>query len=337
MQSNNDRKLILGVDGGGSKTLASIASVLPVAELRKLDLQIVGSGSSGPGNVRAVGIDQACCNIDKSICEAFQQAKLEFSAVGAICLSLAGAGRPEEKGLIRDWAVHRYKKSQIVVTDDIEPLRWAAKYEQSLFDSSIASDDWKRSITLVAGTGSIASGCDENDGAVRVGGWGYLLGDDGSGFAIGLSGLRSICRTHDQSSALTEMQRSLMKRIQIREPTQLVAWLYQSQIPRPLVADLATIILEYADRDAVAKAIVEQSVVAMIESVRLVSQRLSFTSRSYSLALSGGILKHHPWLVDRLLIVLERDQLAPLRTHVIEHPIFGALMIALRKYYFFEK
>lgn len=332
MQSNNDRKIILGIDGGGSKTLASIASVLPVAELRKLDLQIVGSGSSGPSNVRAVGIDQACVNIDKAIHEALQQAKLDFSEVAAICFSLAGAGRPEEKSLIRDWAVHRYKDSQIVVTDDIEPLRLAAKYEQCSFDSSSGLDDWKRSITLIAGTGSIASGCDENDVTVRVGGWGYLLGDDGSGFAMGLSGLRSICRAHDQSLSLTEMQRALLERIQIRAPTQLVAWLYQSQIPRPLVADLATIILEYSDRDSGAKAIVEQSVVAMVESIRLVSQRLSFTPRSYSLALSGGILKHHPWLVDRLLIVLERDQLAPLRTHFIEHPIFGALIIALRKY-----
>ena len=322
-------KRILGVDGGGSKTIAWIADVVPSTGQQKFELKILGRGYAGPSNPRSVGFDAAFANLDAAITMARSQIP-DSSAIATACLSLAGAGRSEEQDHIRKWADANCLAEQTIVIDDVEPLRLAAMYEQSQLGDATPTS-WENSITLVVGTGSIACGRNEGRLSVRAGGWGYLLGDQGSGFSIGLAGLQSLCKAHDRAEATTAFQKAMLQRIGLSAPTELVSFIYQTPIPRAQVAELSEVVIGHAASDVTAEWILANSIQEMTELVSTVAQRLKLAPRSYSLALSGGVVSNYPAVVARLTHALEVRQLTPLALHVVREPIYGALSLALNQ------
>ena len=320
-------KQVLAVDGGGSKTIAWIANVRSSSGRCSVELEVIGRGQAGPGNPRSVGFEVALANIDLAVTSALEQASMGSSSIVVACLSLAGAGRREEQNRVRVWADDRRLANQTIVIDDVEPLRLAAMYEQVL-SPSVAASTWAQSVTLVVGTGSIACGRNGQYRSARVGGWGYLLGDEGSGFAIGMAGLRAICHSHDRGEAATPIQSALLKQLGLSNPTELVGFVYKTPLPRAQIAELGGIVLAHADQDPVAGKILADSIDAMVHLVTDTVRRLELAHLSYSLALSGGILSNHSNIVDRLLIELERRQLAPSVTHLVREPIHGPLLMA---------
>jgi N-acetylglucosamine kinase-like BadF-type ATPase len=329
--TNLQYKRILGVDGGGSKTIAWIADVVRSSGQLTFDLEILGRGHSGPSNPRSVGFDEAFTNLENAIAMAREQlpatSTTNNSAMNVACLSLAGAGRREEQDRIQEWADANCLAEQTIVIDDVEPLRFAAMYEQSqLRDFNPAS--WVNSITLVVGTGSIAYGRNGARLSIRAGGWGYLLGDEGSGFSIGLAGLQAICKGHDRGEAATAFRKAMLQRIGVSSPTDLVPFMYQAPLPRAQVAELSEVVIGYAASDLTAEKILVDAIQAMTELVSTAAQRLELEHRSYSLALSGGIVCNHPVVVSRLMQALELKQLTPLALHIVREPIYGALFLA---------
>ena len=214
-----------------------------------------------------------------------------------------------------------------MVVDDVEPLRLAALYEQ-LRSPSAAPSNWEQSVTLVVGTGSIACGRNGENQSARVGGWGYLLGDEGSGFAIGLAGLQAVCRSHDRGEALTDFQHALLKQLGLGNPTELIGFIYTSPLPRTQVAALSEIVLNYAEQDPIAGDIIDDSIEAMVHLVTTTTQRLGLNHLTFSLALSGGILSNHSSIMARLLDELQRGQQAPHAVHLVREPVYGPLLMA---------
>ncbi len=268
--------------------------------------------------------------------EAMQQCNAATSStkipmLDAACISLAGAGRTEEQQRVREWAEKRQLAQHVIVVDDVEPLRFAARYEHrrgASPSSQTDSTDWNRSITLVAGTGAIAIGRDDLGNSARSGGWGYLLGDEGSGYSIGLAGLRSICETHDQGFELSVFQKALMYSLKLEAPAQLIGWIYQAAIPRPSIAELAATVLAFADQDPVAKKLTNDAVLAMANNVSSVAKRLGFADSEFALALSGGVFSHHPSLIESLLLELSKQRRSPNLSHLVSNPIYGAMVMA---------
>ncbi len=329
-------KLVLAIDGGGSKSLCWVAVPMRKVVNENFEWKVLGRGTSGPSNPRSVGFDRAFSNLESAIHQAFEQYNISVSSihppsVDVACFSLAGVGRIEEQQRLHAWAVQRQWARQIVVLDDIQPLRLAAQYESRMLSATSAQPEvnrWTRSITLVAGTGAIASGCNEHGELARSDGWGYLLGDHGSGYDIGLSGLRSVCKSHDQGLELSAFHRAMLAELKLENPKQLIAWIYHDAVPRPSIAELSRVVLAFVDRDPIANAIAEDAIESMVKSVSNVAKQLRFSGSDYALALSGGILRNNPSLVDRLSLKLATTKLTPLVTHVVNEPIYGALVIA---------
>src|SRR5687768_9453320 len=174
-KSPND--LVLGVDGGGTKTAAWLA----IADADPGDDKPIGRGIAGPGNPRAVGFETALSNINAAIHEAFRTAQLPVRKVQAACLALAGADRPAERNRLEQWCTEQDLAGCLVLTNDADPLLAAASRDNF-------------GIALIAGTGSFAFGRDREGQTARCGGWGYLLGDEGSGYSIALTGLRAAAK-----------------------------------------------------------------------------------------------------------------------------------------------
>ncbi len=327
-------KRILAVDGGGSKTIAWIAKAFPTGNSSNVELEVVGRGYAGPSNPRSVGFDIAFLNLTAAIAMARKQTidvspRKELLPFAVACLSLAGAGRIEEQNRVREWADGQRLAIQTLVVDDVEPLRLAAIYEQNSAHTATAAS-WEQSVTLVVGTGSIACGRNGENRSARVGGWGYLLGDDGSGFAIGLAGLQAVCKSHDRGEQLTPFQMAMLKAIGINMPTELVGFIYQNPLPRAQVATLSEIVIGYASSDSIAAKILEDSIQAMADLIAVTACRLELGHLSYSLALSGGVVCNHSEIVAELLQRLEQSRLAPVTHHLVREPIHGPLLIAAR-------
>ena len=323
---------VLAVDGGGSKTIAWIANVVSSNEPSLFQIDVVGRGASGPSNPRSVGFESAFANLNCAVDQAIQQSSATATSIAVACLSLAGVGRAEEQSRMKAWADERELANLTIVVNDVEPLRLAAMFERQK-DLQLPADpsNWEQSVTLVVGTGSIACGQNGVSNSTRAGGWGYLLGDQGSGFAMGLAGLRSVCESHDRGDAMTPFQTSLLDYLHLNEPTELVGFLYKIPIPRVEVAELSEIVMAHADIDPVARQIRNESVESMASLISTTIQRLGLANESYSLAISGGILTNHPFMVDQLLSALQHQHLSPHIWQLVQQPIHGPLWMAAQQ------
>ncbi len=160
--------LIIGVDGGGTRTRVRIANAQG---------EILGDGEAGTSNLHAQGMEAAQEELRKAIASAFDHAGIQVQKVPAACLGLSGVGRPAERAEWTTWA-EEHVAHQVRVINDGEIVLAAGTPE-----------NW--GVALVAGTGSIAWGKTRTGKIARAGGWGFLMGDEGSSYDLARQALRA--------------------------------------------------------------------------------------------------------------------------------------------------
>ena len=307
--------LVIGVDGGGTKSVAWLA---PLDD--SSGQTVLGRGLAGPGNPRAAGFDVAQANIDAAIGAAFAEAKLPRATAAAACFGLAGAGRAAEQEQIAAWATGRGIAARVRVCHDAEPILAAA-----------APDNV--GIALIAGTGSLAWGRNAAGVTARAGGWGYLLGDEGSGYAIALAGLRAAMRAADGRGPQTDLLAGLLLKLGAASSHELVAMVYAPEMSREQLAALAGVVFDYSTTDELAGTIVSSAAWDLGELVVAVVRELSFSHSGYTLAMSGGALLHQPNYRDSVLsalyMQLQLQKLSPpSQCIVVAEPVVGAVRLA---------
>lgn len=299
---------VLGVDGGGTKTVAWLA------EANSLEVSPRGLGEAGPGNPQSVGWTAALANIDRAIGLAFQAAGIPRQRVAAICLALAGAGRPADQERVKNWARPRGLADRVLVVPDALPLLAAGTRTGS-------------GIALVAGTGSVAYGSDGRGQLVRAGGWGYLFDDAGSAYDLVRQALQAVARAVDGRGPATRLVTDVLQALQLSTPEELVPFIYARADDRQWLASLAPVVLAAGKSgDAVACQLIDQAVEQLIELVTVVRSR--FSEPVHDLALGGGLLVHNEHLRARLLERLRT--IWPELHHVglVPQPVAGAVVLA---------
>ena len=166
--------VFVGIDGGGSRATA-VATDVEGRELARVE--------GGPGRIRLDAPGTGAHVLADLVDHVIREAGARLPAAGLIC-ALAGAGREDARrelaaALLREAVAIRLR----VVTD-------AEAAYQDAFGGGPG-------ILLIAGTGSIAWGRDADGRTIRAGGWGALLGDEGSGYDLGLRALRAVLHAHD--------------------------------------------------------------------------------------------------------------------------------------------
>lgn len=302
--------LVIGVDGGGTKSLAWLAPLVNDGSGA-----VLGRGLAGPGNPRAVGFDAAQLNIEAAIAAAFADASLTKTTVAAACFGLAGAGRAIEQEQIKAWAHGRGIAAQIRVTDDAEPILAAGCADSC-------------GIALIAGTGSLCLGRNAAGETARCGGWGYLLGDEGSGYAIALAGLRAAMRAADGRGPETNLLAALMQKAGAASVPELIAIVYGQEMTRERLARMADVVFEHSATDHVASRIIRDAARDLAEMTTTVLWRLRLPRGEYTLALAGGIFVNDPAFRSEVLVELSKAMAHP-RSHVIvSEPVAGAVALA---------
>ncbi len=299
--------LYLGVDGGGSHTVALLADGAG---------RPVGRGRGGPANLHAVGEQAAKSALRAAIDGALAGAGRPRPAVAAACLGLAGVGRAPERELFRSWAAREGLAGRVLVAVDCD-LVLAAGTPQG----------W--GLALIAGTGSIAWGRGQGGAPARSGGWGHLLGDEGSGYALGLAALQAVARAADGRGPQTRLTSAILGQWQLAGPEELIRRVYGSPAPRPEIAALAPLVeAAAAEGDAVAREIAWAAGEALGLLLDAAARRLGLGAAAVPCALAGGLLVHGQLVARRALEAAAALgwRLEPVAR--VEEPALGALRLA---------
>lgn len=302
--------LVLGVDGGGTKTKAWLAKVDEHGTP-----QVLGGGVAGSSNQVAVGYETAFANLASSIDRAFADASLTRLPVARAVLALAGSGTIEVQRRVLDFIQqNQIAESARVVHDGLAVLQ------------AVAANC--RGIALIAGTGAVAYGRNLAGKTAVVGGWGYWFGDEGSAFWLGQTALRAISQAADGRAAQTALTAAVLKRLNIQAPRDILTALSGAGDVRLGIASLADLTCKMAEQqDEVALQILKQAAAHWCSHVTSLAEKLMPGER-FPLALAGGVLTGNSLARELLSVQLEAAKIPIAALQCVDDPVAGCLQLA---------
>jgi glucosamine kinase len=260
--------IVIGVDGGGSKTRAI------VADERGSQL----GSAEGPGSaVRPGGAERSADVIANVVREALASCQMTHVVPKVLCVGAAGVGRETERDALWQALVGRDLAEETVVHADA-----AVALDDAFGDGP--------GVLVIAGTGSVAFGRGPSGKPARCGGWGPAIGDEGSGAWIGRRALSVVTAAVDGREPDTALVGAILTAAQVNEPEQLIPWA-ASATPADLAA-LAPIVVSVAESgDLRAHALLSLAAEELTLHARALARRLFGDERAtVPIALAGGLL-----------------------------------------------
>lgn len=298
--------LIIGIDGGGTNTRAQLANVQG---------NVLGAGEAGTSNPMVHGATAARHELELAIGRAFAAAERPRERVAALCMGLGGAGRAGEQGELAEWARREIAERVEVVNDGQIVL------------AAGTPEDW--GVAVIAGTGSLTWGRNREGETARAGGWGYLIGDEGSGFDLARGALRAATQFADGRGAQTLLLDTILRFWELSAPQDLVTKVYRSGLTHADLAKLAPLVLRLAEEgDAVARRLVQEGAAALARGVYAVGVALHLDAAPFPLALTGGVLLGSEFYRARLLDALDALHCAHGTVELVHQPVIGAVRLA---------
>jgi N-acetylglucosamine kinase-like BadF-type ATPase len=299
-------KYFLGVDGGQSGTTAVIGDETG---------HVLGIGEAGPCNHAgaAEGRTKLERAVTASMAAACVAAKLDAGSIrfAAACFGMSGG--PDDK---RKILANTLRTDRLIVTTDAE-IALAGATESG------------QGIIVIAGTGSIAYGRNNEGRSARAGGWGYVFGDEGGAFDIVRQALRASLRMEEGWGPATSLRSALIEATAGADANDALHRFYTPEWPRSRVASLAPLMDQAADNgDLVALQIIHDAAMHLATLAGSVRGQLWLKRAPVDIAYVGGVFESRRLLERfRLLVELEEDVqcVAPLRG-----PAEGALREAIR-------
>jgi N-acetylglucosamine kinase-like BadF-type ATPase len=290
------------VDGGGSKTQAVVVDSRGA---------VCGRGIAGSSNLRAIGVEQALVQLRSAIEGALPTGARR--SVDAAWFGLAGIHGPEDANLL---APHfRPVAREVAITNDAE-FALAGLYDGP-------------GVALIAGTGSIALGRDTSGQMIQVGGWGHLLGDEGSAYDIGRCAAQAAARAADGRGPSTALLQLVLERWGLATPRQMIDHVYLTQ-EKATIASLAPGVLALARRgDHVARAIRRQACEELAQAAITVIETLDVAG-PVPLMLGGGLLIHERDLRTAVIARVRRCRALERVLLVKEPALWAARSLAAR-------
>ncbi|GBC93098.1 N-acetylmuramic acid/N-acetylglucosamine kinase [bacterium HR15] len=255
-------KVIVGLEGGGTKTGCAVlderGTLLAYAE-------------GGPANLNFVS-------------EAVQRESFETAIEGALqgieapvlALGYTVAGSRANW----DWVLQRLGNP---VAIPVEEPRMAFVSTGSLYAHGIA---------VVAGTGSILAAFKADQLVRVVGGWGSLLGDEGSAYDVAIQALRAAARAWDGRDSETKLVQAALRYFKVRQLDELIPLFYQQGVPRHQVAGFAQKVVRLAEQgDRKAQAIVVTSAFILAHDAIACARGLFQPEDAFRVAITGGMFR----------------------------------------------
>jgi len=257
----------VGIDGGGTRSRAVLLDEHGV-ELARVEGSACAIDPNAPKqSVRAIA----------PLVRALREAAGVGDEVISLWVGVAGAGRERARVALEVGLRDECVATHVVVGTDV-----AAAFYAAFGDGP--------GILVISGTGSVVQGRDAGGTIERAGGWGRVIGDDGSGFMVGMEALRAIARMRDRTGPQTALGAELLPRIGLGDAERLVEWVSSAR-PGEVAALAPYVCLVASQGDAPAQAIVTEACHALATMTRSVLERLTPWDERPEIVLEGGMIR----------------------------------------------
>jgi len=252
--------LVIGIDGGGTKTSAILADSSGV---------ILAEEAGGPSNFQIIGTEKTADTLFTLITDLCQNAGRPIGEVHAVAAGLTGAGRESDQERMHT-AFQELARNFGVQFGRIRIDSDARVALEGAFEGSSG-------IILIAGTGSIAFGKTPEGEILRVGGWGRFIGDEGSGYVIGRDGLTAVSKELDGRGRKTMLTAMVADRFGLSNQERIIEQVYKNNFD---IASVAPLVIQAATgHDLECERILNRAAFELSELVRGLTLRMERATR----------------------------------------------------------
>ncbi|KUP24030.1 BadF/BadG/BcrA/BcrD ATPase family protein [Paenibacillus sp. DMB5] len=297
----------LGVDGGGSKTLAVISDAAG---------RIAGRGASGCGN-HQTGAARAEINIREAVEEALLHAGLRKEQVTYSVFGLAGADREADFKILRPMIAGMGMEPHSIVCDTVIGLRAGTRQSYGA--------------VVICGTGTNCYGINRNGQELQVGGFGYTFGDFGGGSDLAVEAFRSVIRAWEGRGRPTRLAQAVLGKLGYTSEEAMFHYYLDHGLRVP--HEVAKLIFEVAAEDETARNILQKQGEELGLAASAVIRRLGMQQDTFDLVLAGSILTRGesryvvPYIAETVSLIAPGCTLQMLT----QEPVAGALLMAMEK------
>jgi N-acetylglucosamine kinase-like BadF-type ATPase len=306
----------LAIDAGGTKTNCLLAD----------ETRVLARATTGTVKLMRVGEDEATSRLQAMLKEVAASAGVTLGQITRTCFGLAGVSIPA----VRDWAgkaVAELVAGELLLCGD----------EEIALDAAFSGG---AGVLVVAGTGSNAIGRAATGEIFGAGGWGPVLGDEGSGYWIGIEAIRAVLRARDIGKLNGALLQEIEREWRLESLGDVVAYANRrgdSRHPAVDFASLAPVVARCAERgDSLAVEVLQHAGDELAELVALVFQRMSAAATlttekiEVEVAYTGSVLTRIARVREMMIARLALLQPAARVRVVPVDPIEGALWRARR-------
>lgn len=275
--------IFIGLDGGGSTV--RLGAYTPDMN------EIAAVTHNNSVNPSTIGRERAAQRIQAAVHDLITQGNLHSQTISGIGVGISGADTAHS----REWLLNTLD----AVLPGV-PVVASADYEIAL----VAAHGERYGVLILAGTGSVGYGVNRAGQAHRVGGWGYHIGDEGSGYWLGSQGLRLVAQVADGRAAPCPLTDQIKAAVGIQQPiNDLVGWVYHQDGPRNQdIARLAYTVITAADaNDPDALRLVERAANDLYAHYSALVRVLELETKTAPVGFAGGLLSSENALSRRLM------------------------------------
>lgn len=272
-----EKSYYIGIDGGATKTVVCLADKLgDIKEVIKL----------GGTNYHTVGIEKVKSTLREAMETLSKDHKVRLSEIKGICFGGAGIDSTEGSDIITSIFREIGYKNKLRVCND------------GLIALVGANGDYKGGV-VIGGTGSVALGVDHDGKLNKVGGWGHILDDRGSGYMIGKEALSKIMEAYDGRGRETLIWEKVKDHLKISNPEDIIDFVYSNNTKKHHIARLAPIVAGLYEDDEIARSIIENAITALEKLIITLAKNIK--KESFSLGLYGSLLVKDEKIRSRLI------------------------------------
>lgn len=270
-------KYLIGIDGGGTNSRLLAAGS---------NGEVLGYCVGKSTNVESNSVEFVLANLKKIVEQFLAESGCSLQDCQGVCLGTAGVDTEKSLLEVNEIVKQLHFPCRTLVVNDAEV-------------ALAAETKGEPGALLISGTGSIGYAINRTGETCRVGGYGYLVGDEGSAYWVSRKAIQYILRAFDQTGRKPEMFARIGDVLGIREIDQLVDFVYQSN--KAEVAKLAlSVVQAFEDDDPMAERIMKSAAAHLSSMAISLGRRLKMKDERYPLVFSGSMLTRTPWLMDEV-------------------------------------
>ncbi|MEP6922620.1 MAG: BadF/BadG/BcrA/BcrD ATPase family protein [bacterium] len=304
--------LILGIDGGGTSTACLLTDKHGHA---------LAQVEAPASNFRKVGLQETHLALLTGIKAVAREAGIEpFQpmCLAAVCAGLAGVDTPADELTLRQMLSKMVSSDHLQVINDGEIALAGALQDQP-------------GVLVISGTGSIAWAASVSGHRVRVGGWDYLLGDEGSGYEIGSQVLRAVAAAHDGRTAPTILTEGVFKAFNVSDFASFLKAIYGEGTTPTVVAKLAQLADAAASAgDQAAIRILREAAQELALIARAAARLSDLEAGPFPVVALGGVLVGSAYYAQCFRQAMVEISSNAFFVHPKKMPVEGAILLALR-------